>query len=124
MDNPIGKELVLDIKNCDTNLFIEESLVKFMYELCSHIRMRAIQHHVWEYKNEHNLPKEESIHYEGFSIVLFLLTSNITLHSWNEDKKISLNVFSCSDFTKEEVEKFCLGYFKGEVIQSYFISRY
>ncbi|MFA5616424.1 MAG: S-adenosylmethionine decarboxylase [Syntrophorhabdaceae bacterium] len=120
----LGVELILDIHNCNIERFGKENLEKFVYNLCNHIGMDAVQIHTWEYLEDSNKRTEDFLHLKGHSVVLFLKTSNITLHSFDNLGKISLNIYSCKDFDEKLAEEFCLDYFQGEVKQSHFMLRY
>lgn len=120
----IGKELVIDMHNCDKSKFSEENLKEFLINLCEEIKMERKELFVWEYNEDPNKSEIEMQHLAGFSMVLFLVTSNITLHSWQNSGRISLNIFSCKDYSVEATENFCKEYFKGTIRQINCFFRY
>ena len=120
----VGKELVLDIHQCNSDKFSRESLEEFLITLCDEIKMQRKELFVWEYQSDPDKTDEEMEHLAGFSMVLFLVTSNITLHSWENSRKISLNIFSCKDYPVESTEEFCANWFSGEIRNSQCFFRY
>jgi S-adenosylmethionine/arginine decarboxylase-like enzyme len=124
-EDALGKETIIDLHECDVSTFTRESLENFCVELCKEIDMTPVQRYLWEYKNEGNKPAEESAHYVGYSVCQFILTSDIMIHSWDNLKKISLNIFSCKDFNEDEAVDFCRGWFKSKSVrQSVTLLRY
>lgn len=120
----LGVELILDLYNCNTDKFNKESLEKFMYDLCEHIDMNAVQVHTWEYLEDNEKTIEDFEHLKGYSIVLFLKTSNITLHNFDNLGKVSLNIYSCKDFDEQKAKQFCKAYFSAQIRQAYCILRF
>jgi S-adenosylmethionine/arginine decarboxylase-like enzyme len=120
----IGKELILDLYDCDINKMNRESLDNFFVSLCEKIDMTRTELFYWEYLSDDEKDPEEFSHLKGLSAVQFIKTSNITLHTFENDRKISLNIFSCKDFNAFEAEMFCLEYFNAQVKQSVTLCRY
>lgn len=120
----LGKELILDLEDCDFSKFSKESLSQFLKDLCLSINMIATEQFCWEYLEDPNRDAESMEHLAGYSFVQFLMTSNITLHSFDNSRKISLNIYSCKDFSEEDAEEFCKNHFNGKVIQAVTVLRY
>ncbi|HBY20091.1 MAG TPA: hypothetical protein DEG71_03625 [Clostridiales bacterium] len=120
----MGKELILDIHDCSEETLTKESLDNFFIEMCKEIDMQRTELFYWEYSQDANKSEEEFNHLKGWSAVQFILTSNITAHSFEVDRKMSLNIFSCKDFNESDAEKFCIDYFKGKLKNSTCILRY
>jgi len=79
--------------------------------------------HFWDYTGEKAEYHKAPIHLKGTSAVQFISTSNITIHTLDEMKRIYLNIFSCKDFNSTIARKFCRDYFKGKVVTSQTIRR-
>lgn len=108
-----GKELIIDLHNCDTRLFTRKIFEQFLKELCHLIDMEREDLHFWDYKGDHKAYKEAPPHLKGISLIQFIKTSNITIHSLDKLKKLFLNIFSCKPFDSEVVLKFVELYFDG-----------
>lgn len=117
-----GKELILDLHNCNTNLFTRQSLEIFLKELCDLINMERCDLHVWEYENQKEREKAEP-HLAGVSAVQFIKTSDIVIHTLDKLKKVYLNIFTCKDFDYTVAEKFCEKYFDGNIVSSTLLRR-
>ena len=111
-----GKELILDLHDCDPSTFTRKSIRKFFKELCELIDMEREKLVWWDYKG---LPKEYAIappHLKGISAVQFIKTSNITVHTLDELKRIYINIFSCKTFKVFDVLGFAEKWFKGTIV--------
>ena len=107
-----GKELILDLHDCETDNMTVEGITRFMRELVALIDMEAEDLHFWE---EHNPELPE--HLLGISAVQFIRTSNITIHTLDVMQRVYLNIFSCKDFDDNVAYQFCSTYFKSKNIQ-------
>ena len=120
----LGKELILDLYNCDTSKFSKDSLATFLKDLCISIDMTATEQFCWEYLDDPDRDPESMYHLAGYSFVQFLMTSNITLHSFDNLKKLSLNIYSCKDYDEKVAEEYCRNYFNAEVKQAVTVLRF
>jgi len=119
-----GKELILDLHEVQNiHLFNRKDLKKFLIELCNLIDMHREDLHFWDYIGYENDYKKAPIHLRGTSVIQFISTSNITIHTLNEMKRIYINIFSCKDFNSTITRKFCKDYFEGKVVTSQTIRR-
>ena len=117
-----GKELALDLHNCNPEKFNEEDLTKFFIELCDFIGMQRAPLHFWAYED----PEEKAAappHLKGTSAVQFISTSNITIHALDDLKAVYLNIFSCKSFKSSAVKEFCEKWFEGEIINATALTR-
>jgi S-adenosylmethionine/arginine decarboxylase-like enzyme len=71
--------------------------------------------HFWDYKDDPEEKEKAPRHLKGTSCVQFITTSNITIHTLDDLKKVFINVFSCKDFNSKVVCDFTLEYFGGHV---------
>ncbi len=118
-----GKELILDLHNCDPSTFNRKSLKKYFKALCRQIDMKRSKLTWWD---DYNVPVEErqtEPHLKGTSAVQFIMTSNITIHTLDLMDAVYVNVFSCKDFDAEIVKKFTADWFKGNIVNSLEIDR-
>ena len=104
-----GKELILDIHDCDETMFTKKNIQLFFDELCQLIDMEQVQVHWWE---DH---MSEEPHLRGVSAVQFIKTSNITIHTLEKLKTVFINIFSCKDFDASNAADFTAFYFSGNV---------
>ena len=115
---PYGKELILDIHGCSPLRFSRESIENYFISLCNEIDMTRGPLYFWDYEGE---PEEYAVapsHLKGVSAIQFITTSNITIHTLDDLKRVYLNIFSCKDFNAEHVCKFSKGWFDGEIVNS------
>lgn len=118
-----GKELILDMHECDPQKFTRDSLSRFFKILCNKIDMNPSDLHFWDYKGYPNKYKEAPDHLKGTSAVQFIQTSNITIHTLDILRKVFLNVFSCKDFDIDVVASFSAEYFDGTVVSKAVMER-
>lgn len=112
-----GKELILDLHNCDPATFNRASLTTYFIKLCDLIDMERRELHFWE--------DEQLIepHTKGISAVQFIVTSNITIHTLELLKTVYVNIFSCKEFDANVAEEFTVSWFGGEIAKSTEIDR-
>ena len=117
-----GKELILDLHDCNLELFNEKDLTRFFVELCDLIGMQREQLNFWGYDD----PEEKAAappHLKGITAVQFMLTSNITIHTLDDLKAVYLNIFSCKNFNAMKTASFCKDYFKGNIVNRVILER-
>lgn len=108
-----GKELILDLHDCDTAKFNRESLSKFLVELCDDIlKMERCDLHFWDYQGDPEGYKAAPDHLAGTSAIQFITTSNVTIHTLDRIGSVYLNIFSCADFDYVDTIIFCKDFFK------------
>jgi len=118
-----GKELILDIHNCDTSTFTRKSIKKYFKELCTLINMERCKLCWWD---DYGVPLEEQEtkpHLKGTTAIQFIKTSNITVHTLDLMENVYLNIFSCKDFDSDIARKFSEQWFKGRIVNSHIIER-
>ncbi len=123
MSKDYGKELILDLHNCDSSLFTRKIIRRYFKQLCELIDMVRCDLHWWDFKG---YPKEYAKappHLKGTSAIQFIQTSNITIHTLDDLKRIYVNVFSCKDFEEDVVMGFTKGWFKGEIVNKVIVRR-
>lgn len=111
MSEPYGKELILDLSECDVSTFTRESIGEYLDKLCLLIDMEAQDRHFWD---DEGLPEDECQTNPktcGVSVVQFILTSTIVVHSLTKLKKVFINIFSCKDFDVEAARIFTISWF-------------
>jgi len=120
-----GKELILDLFDCDTSVNDVISIEQFFIGLCDLIDMeRAVDpdtgHNLAWYWTE---GPEEEPHIVGTSAVQFIRTSNITVHTLSQLKTVYLNIFSCKDFDSRAAVRFSAAFFAGRIKNSITLER-
>ena len=118
-----GKELILDLHECDPSTFTRKSIRKFFKELCELIDMEREKLCWWDDYGVLSEEQETEPHLKGTTAVQFIKTSNITIHTLDLLKSVYLNVFSCKDFDLETVKQFTQEWFKGKIVNNYVIER-
>jgi S-adenosylmethionine/arginine decarboxylase-like enzyme len=118
-----GKELILDLHQCDLSSFNRRSLKKYFIELCDLIDMKRAKLTWWD---DYQLPLEErqtEPHLKGTSAVQFIMTSNITIHTLDLLGAVYVNIFSCKEFDEKVAKDFTAQWFKGKIVSSHTIKR-
>ena len=118
-----GKELILDLHNCNPKKFNRENLKKYFKELCDLIDMKRCKLVWWD---DHGVAPEKQQtlpHLKGTSAVQFIMTSNVTIHTLDILKNVYLNIFSCKDFDALEAKRFSEKFFSGKVVNFKIIDR-
>jgi len=119
-----GKEVIMDLYDCDISKFNREDIEIYFKELCGLIDMEKCDLHFWDYVGcTQEEIDEEPDHLIGTSAVQFIRTSTIVIHTLEILKTIYLNVFSCKDFEPEDVVQFSQKFFKGKLKNSTTIDR-
>ena len=106
MKEPYGKELILDLGNCDIETFTRESIGNYFDELCELIDMEAEDRYFWDDEGVSSEQCQTDPKTCGVSAVQFILTSTIVVHSLTKLRKVFINIFSCKDFEKDIVRDF------------------
>jgi len=118
-----GKELILDLKDCDISKFDRPNLKKFFKELCKLIGMKRSRCYFWDYEGDEEAKNEAPAHLAGTTAVQFIRTSDIRIHTLDKLRTIYLNVFSCAEFDTVIAETFIKNFFNGVVTKSKVESR-
>lgn len=118
-----GKELILDLHNCNPLTFTRKQIECFFEDLCDKIEMQREDLHFWDYDGEPEEYEKAPDHLKGTSAIQFITTSNITIHTLDKMHRVYLNIFSCKSFKSSVVKKVCLNHFGGEIINAIAITR-
>ena len=121
---PYGYTLSLDMNNCNSEKFNRIDLAEFLNELCEKIDMTPEKLVWWDYENENKADLiDEPDHLVGTSVVQFITTSSIVIHTLDRLKKVYIDLFSCKVFSDNIVAKFCEEYFSGEISNRHYYER-
>lgn len=118
-----GKELILDLHNCDASKFNRRYIRRYFIELCDLIDMERCKLAWWDYFWTPWFWRSKDPKTYGISAVQFIMTSNVTVHTLPLLHTIYINVFSCKDFDQASVEYFTSNWFSGQVVQSLVVER-
>ena len=124
MNNMYGKELIMDLHECDVSKFNRKDIETYLIELCDNvIYMEREALHWWDYQGLPEEYEKAPDHLKGTSAIQFITTSNITIHTLDVLGKVFLNIFSCKNFNEKNVQDYCLSFFKGRIVKSTVIER-
>ncbi len=118
-----GKELIMDLHDCDVSIFNRRSLDAYFVQLCKAIKMQKCERYFWD---DVGVPEEErqtEPHLQGTSAIQFILTSNITIHTLDKLKKVYINIFSCKDFDADIAAEVSQEWFGGWIVNKKIIRR-
>ena len=113
-----GKELIIDLHNCDVSRMNRHYIRRFFNELCVLIDMQKGPLRFWDDVGVEEQEKQTDPHLVGTSAVQFILTSSIVLHALNLLGSVYLNVFSCKDFDSKVVADFSMEYWSATLVQT------
>lgn len=109
-----GKELILDLHNCDNSLFTRKSIRQYFKRLCELIGMQDEDFYFWD---DYRVPLEKrqtEAHLKGTSAIQFILTSNITIHTLDMLQAAYINIFSCKEFDVQKATDFTALFFRAK----------
>ena len=118
-----GKELILDLCDCDPKTFNRRVMKRFFVDLCELIDMKRSRLVWWD---DYGVPVEERQTdpiLTGTSAVQFIMTSSITVHALDLLGRVYVNIFSCKDFDQSVAEEYCRRVFGGRVVSSTLLIR-
>ena len=118
-----GKELILDLHECNSSLFTRKDIEGYFIGLCNLIEMERADLHFWDDVGVPEEEKQTEPHLKGTSAIQFITTSNVTIHTLDILRAVYINVFSCKDFDSELVEQFTKAYFEGRVVNKVVVER-
>lgn len=93
-----GRELIVDVHDCDAVPFTRKYIARFCDELCRELCMKKGDLHFWDYKDSPEEYAKAPPHLKGISVVQFISTSNITIHALDDLRHVYFNIFSCKEF--------------------------
>lgn len=118
-----GKETIIDLHKCDTDMFIRKSIRNYLKKVCELIDMERCKLHWWDDLYTPENEKETAPHLVGTTVIQFIKTSNITIHTLDLLKTAYINLFSCKDYDDNAVVSFSKNWFKGTVVNRQTIRR-
>lgn len=119
-----GKELILDLHNCNPETYKNrEEIEELVLNLCIEIKVSRGDLHFWDYAGYPEEYKAAPAHLRGTSVVQFIKTSTIVIHTLDDLRQVYVNVFSCDSFSDKAVSKMVKEYFEGDIVQQVTIDR-
>jgi len=113
-----GQHLIVDMSGCNrTAVTDKETIRTFCSELVEKIDMVPYGEPVIEHFAKHDP------HASGHTLVQLIETSNITAHFVDNTGDIYLDVFSCKDFSKEDVLEVCYKIFSPSELHTMTLNR-
>ena len=109
-NNIYGEELIIDLHKCNRDKLNQGDISEFLNILCDKIKMQRVSKHFYDLKSE-----ESDDQYAGISVIQFITTSSIIIHTYNKKGNLYLNVFSCKKFDRRTVLEFSSQFFEGEI---------
>ena len=112
-----GKELILDLHDCNPKKFNRIDIEKYFKVLCDDkIDMKRCDLHWWDFYGHKKYYDAAPPHLKGTSAVQFIETSDIIIHTLDDLKTFYINIFSCKDFDSEIARKFTEEAFEGKTV--------
>lgn len=117
MNDSYGKELIIDLHDCDTTRFTRPGIRTYFRKLCKIIDMKPCKLVFWDDVGVSENERQNLPHTKGTSAIQFILTSNITIHTLDLLGNVYVNIFSCKDFDSDKAMNFTKLYFKGHIVR-------
>ena len=119
-----GQSLILDLTDCDPSLFTRRHLKRFVRELCTVIDMTPAKLIFWDYRYSPLAKRKAPPHLKGVSLVQFIETSTIVIHTLDDLRAVYIDLFSCKRFSGLFVAVFCRDWFAGRIGKQTTIERF
>lgn len=118
-----GKELIIDLHNCNPKKFNRYDITMFFKKLCRILDMKRKKLVWWD--DLYTLKKYREVlpHLKGTSAVQFIKTSNITIHTLDILETVHLNIFSCKQYSAIKARNFTEEWFEGDVVNFKIVRR-
>jgi len=123
-DKAYGWELVMDLKDANPERFNRKDLKKYLIALCDDVIDMKRERLCWW--DDHKVPEEErqtEAHTKGTSLVQFILTSTIVIHTLDDLKQVFVNIFSCKEFDPEKALRFTMFWFQAQAADATLLTR-
>ncbi len=121
--NDYGKELIIDLHDCNTSTFSRTSLDAYFEKLCKAIKMQKCERYFWDDVGVPEKEQQTEPHLKGTSAIQFIMTSNITIHTLDTMERVYINIFSCRNFDADIAAEFSRKWFEGEIVNKKIIRR-
>lgn len=124
-EKPIyGFEVILDLANADISKFTRGALCEFLDKLCIDILdVHPEDRHFWD---DDGVPPEQcqtDPKTKGTTVVQFLLTSNVTIHTLDLLRTVYINIFVCREFDIDRAVAFCHEFFNANITKVTVVER-
>ena len=110
-----GKELILDLYECDATTFNRTSIEEWLVQLCDLINMQREDLYFWDYEGYPEEQARAPEHLAGTSAVQFITTSDIVIHTLDKIGECYINIFSCKNYNCHAAKEFTKAWFKARV---------
>jgi S-adenosylmethionine/arginine decarboxylase-like enzyme len=119
-----GKELIIDLHNCNPRKFNRQDITMFFQRLCCILEMKREKLCWWDDLYTAKKYRETLPHLKGTSAVQFIKTSNITIHALDILKTVHINIFSCKEYSINRAKRFTKKWFEGEIVNCKVVKRH
>ncbi|OIO37637.1 MAG: hypothetical protein AUJ75_03875 [Candidatus Omnitrophica bacterium CG1_02_49_10] len=114
-----GKELILDLHDCDLDVISsKKKLAEYATKICKILKMKKYGKTLLPY---FGLKKPYT---QGYSMLQFIETSSITGHFSEHWKTAYINIFSCMPFDRARAREFTRKFFKAKRLHNRYITRH
>ena len=121
---PYGFEVLIDLAKADISKFTRAALNEFLDKLCIDILdVRPEDRHFWD---DEGLPPEQcqtDPKTKGTTVVQFLLTSNVTIHTLDLLQAVYINIFVCREFDIDRAVNFSQKFFNANITKVTVVER-
>lgn len=118
-----GKELVLDLSDCNVAKFNRRDIKSFCSQTCELIGMKPEDLYFWD---DYRIPlaeRQTDPRTKGTTAIQFILTSNITIHTLDLLGAVFINIFSCKEYDTKLAKDFAVKFFGARKYDSLVLER-
>lgn len=123
MPEAYGKELILDLRECNPKYMTRKRIGHFMRFACKCMQVEACDLHFWDDVGVPEDERQTDPKTKGTSAVQFLLASTIVIHTLELRREVYVNAFSCKWFNEQAVIDTAGWCFGGRVVMRHVVHR-
>ena len=118
-----GESLVVDLIDCNRELFTRPAIARFCERLCDGIDMQREALHFWDYEDAPEEYERAPDHLKGMTAVQFISTSALVIHTLDVTGQVFVDVFSCKPFDHDAAAKIVAEFFRGTINAQHSLTR-
>ena len=105
--NVVGKQILIDVKNIDSNKLKTIDMIKpLMEKIIEELKLNVVDECSHQFKKKDNLPY-------GATMIYLLAESHLSIHTFVDEGKITLDLFTCSlGVETEKIKSIIKDYFE------------
>ncbi len=111
-----GEELIIDLTAVPITHMTKAHVTKYLDLICGVLDVEQVDRHWWRSAGEEP-------HLNGYSVIQFIKTSSITIHTVEPKYTVHINIFTCNKIPIEATIRETTRHFRGKLQNKLWISR-